>query len=145
MKFLKDLWDVIQFSSNFLSGLFILLTFVLVPFFFPMFGIFLIRRKKKVFRGISGGLLFTASIIILLIWLYPFANGSDQLDWVARLPFGEILMGYIRLLSSLAVSYLGMFLVLGKKTWMKFLGAVVMLVGLYGFFLLMAGRIYSGT
>lgn len=134
MKFFRDLVDVLQSAWNFLSGSLVLLSFVFIPVLFPAYGIYLIRRKKKIFGKVSGQPFLTASIIVLVVWIYFFLEG----------PTNQIIAGYARLLSSLAVLHLGVFLFLGEGRWKRFLGVVLVLVGLYGFVLLVLGRVYSG-
>jgi hypothetical protein len=141
----KDLLNVLQATGNSLGGILLILSFVIVPYLLPFIGIFLVRSKTKLFQRIDGGLFFLATIIILIVWLYPFANGSSQYGWEAKLPFTEILKGYGVIAIPLGVSYLGMFFVLDKRLWIKALGALGILIGIGGYVLIMVGRVCSGT
>ena len=56
------------------------MSFILIPLFFPAYGIYLSIKGKMLFKHITGFHLFIASILVLVVWLYPFVNVSAPLE-----------------------------------------------------------------
>lgn len=149
MKFIHETIDVFKFLWNVISGLILLVSFIVVPYGFPFLGIYMLCENKRYFRFISGQVVLLLSFILLVVWLYPFTCGEQLFDYANTDHFSltEILNRYRNLFSALIVSYCGMLLFLLRGNYeiaRKQAGVVLFLIGAYFFANLLIGKMFDG-
>src|SRR5437660_674160 len=105
-------WDLIQPSFMFMVG-------VAMPFSYAS------RRAK----GESNARILThvvyRSIILILLGIFLSSNGRSQTDFT-----------FVNVLTQIGLGYTFVFLFLGRRWWLQFLGVAAILTGYWLFFLL---------
>ncbi len=139
--YLNDLVDVLAWCWNILSGGLFLTSLVIVPFVFPLFGIYLVRKNKK-FLNIPGKVILITSLLILLMWVYYFL-GLPCFQY--RQSFSDVIHSAPYLLIPLLVFYISFYFLFEKNPWIKFASGLTGLVGFYFYVMFFLAKMFVGS
>lgn len=124
-KYLSDLNRIISFFLDGIGPSWVALSPFIVPFLLPTYGIYLVRRNKKVFH-VPGYLFMSFSFLGTLVWTFLTVHAGN---YYFHPNISETLKQMPYLLVPVVFFYFGVYSVMENKIWIK----------ISGFFLAVAG------
>jgi hypothetical protein len=129
-KYFSDLWGILNFFWEALANAWPWFSPVFIPFVLPAWGIYMVRKNKKIVK-IPGYVFLLLALLGMAIWVYGelhtpnspfFAKTKEELIWHLKYMF-EAFFGF----------YFGVFAFFAKRVWIKIIGVIVGLISFFYF------------